>query len=269
MAHWLTAQGAEIVTVAGRDPEATASLARQFGATAVGIDQLRTEGQSLLLLAISDPALASVATSLAEKPQAEVALHTAGALDASVLAPLRAAGSSTGSLHPLMAFPGILADPGQADGKVFAFDGDPQAQALAVRLALSWSGIPVHVPAEARPIYHLAASLAAGGIVTLLATAAEMARKQGLPHELTEGYVALARGAIEQASQASELPGAITGPLARGDLGTFQRQIEILEKLDKGLAQAVMGLAELTLRLTSDKADTKSPPEARTEAPRA
>jgi predicted short-subunit dehydrogenase-like oxidoreductase (DUF2520 family) len=160
-----------------------------------------------------------------------------------------------------MAFPRVLTDPSQARGKVFALDGDPEARIMAERLALSLDGSPVHVSAEARPIYHLAASLAAGGVVTLLATASEMARQQGLPREVEEGYLALARGAIEQASQASDASDAITGPVARGDLDTFQRQVAILEGLDPELAKVVRGLANLTLRFTSSQGAGTERPE--------
>jgi len=264
LAHWLVARGAEIVEIGGRNPEPTASLARLLGASPAKIDRLQTGGQALLLLAVADPALESVATRLADRPQAAVVLHTAGALDASVLAPLRAAGSSTGSLHPLMAFPRTLTDPQEAAGSVFALDGDPEAQALAHRLARSWDGIPVPVPAAARPIYHLAASLAAGGIVTLLAAASEMAHQQGLPDDIMKGYFALARGAVEQASRSSDISSAITGPVARGDLDTFRRQIAILERLDEGLAQAVISLANLTLRFKSEEGDPGDLPEAPT-----
>jgi predicted short-subunit dehydrogenase-like oxidoreductase (DUF2520 family) len=264
----LTARGAEIIAVAGREPGRTDSVARQLGATAIAVEQLQTEGQELLLMTVSDPALPSVATVLADRPQAEVALHTAGALDASVLAPLQIAGSSTGSLHPLMAFPRVLTDPGQAAGMVFALDGDPPARDLAERIVLSWKGIPALVTAEDRPIYHLGASIAAGGVVTLLAAAFEMASRQGLPPEIMEGYLDLARGALEQASRSSRIADAITGPVARGDIETFQRQIESLEKLDPGLTQAVLGLADLTRRFTTRDADTDAPSQERTEAPR-
>ena len=264
LAHWLTARGAEIVTIAGRDPVHCDVLARRLGATVLGLDRLQTEDQDLLLVAVSDPALSAVATELARRPQARVVLHTAGAIDASVLEPLRSGGSSAGSMHPLMAFPEVLEDPAEADGKVFAVDGDPTAVDLATRLARSLNGRPVPVTAESRPIYHLGASLAAGGVVTLLAAAFEMARRQGLPAEVKEGYFALARGAIEQASRSSDVASAITGPLARGDLDTFQRQIEALEDLDPELARSVGDLANLTLRFTSQKGRSEAASRART-----
>src|SRR5687768_17323321 len=93
-----------------------------------GMADLASGGQDLLLIAVSDPALPEVAAILAQRPQAAVALHTSGCLDASVLAPLREAGSAVGSLHPLKAFPRPLPAPAEARGVFFAVDGDPPAR---------------------------------------------------------------------------------------------------------------------------------------------
>lgn len=268
LAHWLTACGAEIVAVAGRNAQHRDHLARQLGAEALDPDRLQTDSQDLLVVAVSDPAVASVANQLAGRPQAEIVLHTSGALDAAVLAPLQNVGSSIGAIHPLMAFPKVLEDPHLADGKVFALDGDPAALGLASRLALSWNGHPVRVTAEARPIYHLGASLAAGGVITLLAAAIEMANLQDLPPEIGEGYLALARGAIDQASRSGAVASAITGPLARGDLDTFRRQLQILEGLDPDLATAVENLASLTLRFAAKSGEARTPPEGQNRTPR-
>jgi predicted short-subunit dehydrogenase-like oxidoreductase (DUF2520 family) len=256
LTHWLIESGAEIVAIAGRSTDRARALADRLGASAVTVEQLTSPDQDLLLLAVSDPALPGVAEALASRPQAAVVLHTAGALDASVLTPLRSTTTKIGSMHPLMAFPKVLTDPRQATGAIFAIDGDQEAMVLARSLTLSWGGQAVEVPAQARPLYHLAASLAAGGIVTLLAAASEMASKQGLAPEIMHGYLNLARGALERASDASDISAAITGPLARGDLETFRREVEVLEGLDPDLAKAVLSLADLTLRFRPRQGQT-------------
>lgn len=211
------AAGAELVAVAGRG----------------ALGELATEGLDLLLLALPDAALPAAAAELARRPQAAVALHTSGSLDASVLAPLRAAGSAVGSLHPLKAFPEALGDPAEARGVFFAVDGDPLARQLAARLAEAWQGIPGEVPPEARPLYHFAATLAAGGIVTLLSAAGEVGSRLGLPMAVTRGYLELARGALAAAGRSLDaghpLAEAITGPVARGDVATLRRQLAALQ----------------------------------------
>jgi predicted short-subunit dehydrogenase-like oxidoreductase (DUF2520 family) len=217
LARWATAAGAELVAVAGRD----------------ALGKLATGGQDLLLLALPEAVLENAAAELARRPQAAVALHTSGSLDASVLAPLRAAGSAVGSLHPLKAFPEPLLDPAEARGVFFAVDGDPVARELAARLAAAWEGVPGEVPPAARPLYHFAATLAAGGVVTLLSAAGELGERLGLPVAVTRGYLELARGAVAAASRSLDagrpLAEAITGPVARGDVSTLRRQLAALQ----------------------------------------
>jgi len=232
LAAWLEAAGARRVAVAGRRDLA----------------DLSSSGQDLLLVSVPDPGLLEVAEVLARRPQAAVALHTSGCLDASALAPLRAAGSAVGSLHPLKAFPRPLPDPAQARGVFFAVDGDPPAAALAHRLAAAWGGVSGEISAEARPLYHFAATLAAGGVVTLLALAEDLARRLGLPEAAVRGYLELCRGAVAQAIETGAPAEVLTGPAARGDREVVARHLETLRRLAPDKLPLVLHLARETLR---------------------
>ena len=135
----------------------------------------------------------------------------------------------------------------------FAVDGDPQARDLAFRLAGAWGGVPGEVPAAARPLYHFAATLAAGGAVTLLAVAAEIAGRLGLPEAVARGYLELCHGAVSAASAGLDagqsLAEAITGPVARGDDATVARYTEALRQFDPERLALAETLAGETLRL--------------------
>jgi predicted short-subunit dehydrogenase-like oxidoreductase (DUF2520 family) len=241
VAGWAVAAGAELVAATGRD----------------GLAGFGSAGQDLLLIAVPDGALAEVAERLARRPQAAVALHTSGSRDAAVLAPLREACTAAGTLHPLKAFPRVLSAPEEARGVFFALDGEPAAQDLARRLVAAWGGVAGEVPAAARPLYHFAATLAAGGIATLLATAADLAARAGLPPEVAGGYLELARGTVAAAIAApasqERAPGAaalaaLTGPVARGDLVTVQRHLEALKAAAPERLPLAVELARETLR---------------------
>jgi predicted short-subunit dehydrogenase-like oxidoreductase (DUF2520 family) len=236
LAAWAEARGARCVEMAGRS----------------GLSTLTTAGQDLLLLAVPDGVLAGAAAELAGRPQAAVALHTSGSLGAGVLAPLRAAGTAVGSLHPLKAFPHPLPDPEQARGVFFAVDGDPAAQELAFRLARAWDAEPGEVPPEARTLYHFAATLAAGGVVTLLSVGEEIAGRLGLPDAVVRGYLELCRGAVSAAAAAHQsgepLAAALTGPAARGDRATIERQLEALAGVAPEKVPLVLELARESLR---------------------
>jgi len=240
LAAWAEAQGARCLAVAGRD----------------GVAGFSTAGQDLLLLAVPDGVLGEVAAALAAQPQAAVALHTSGSQDAEVLAPLRGVGmiggAAVGSLHPLKAFPQPLPDPDQAHGVFFALDGDPPARALAHRLAAAWGAEAAEVPAAARTLYHFAATLAAGGVVTLLALAEEIAVRLRLPAAVVRGYLELSRGAVAAAIEADAagrpVAAALTGPAARGDRATMERQLAALADLAPRKVRLVTDLARETLR---------------------
>jgi predicted short-subunit dehydrogenase-like oxidoreductase (DUF2520 family) len=238
LAAWAVAAGAELASAAGSAAAAS----------------LESAGQDLLLIAVPDGVLADVAARLALRPQAAVALHTSGSRGAAVLAPLRTAGSRTGALHPLKAFPRPLTDPAEARGVFFGLDGDGEALRLARRLVAAWGGVSGEVPERARPIYHFAATLAAGGVATLLATAADLAERAALPPAVAHGYLELARGTVAEALAATAGPGtapaaaALTGPVTRGDLETFALHLRALSAAAPERLPLALALARETLR---------------------
>lgn len=249
LARWAAAAGARAVAIAGRPGSpAAARLAIRLEARAVELDALDSSGCDLLLLALPDAELAAAAGRLAARAQAAVALHTAGALGASVLAPLAAAGSAVGSFHPLRAFPAPEPELAAARGTFFALDGDPAARALGARLAAAFDARCGEVPESARLLYHFAATLAAGGLATLVAAAFDLAERAGVPSAARPGYAALARGALEAALAADDPADAITGPAARGDVATLDGQLEALAASAPELLPLAVALARETLR---------------------
>jgi predicted short-subunit dehydrogenase-like oxidoreductase (DUF2520 family) len=232
LAAWAIAAGAELAQSVGSGE----------------LRELASEGQDFLLIAVPDGALVEVVARLAGRPHAAVVLHTSGGRGAAVLAPLRPTGSSAGSLHPLKAFPCPLPDPEQGRGVFFALDGDLAAMQLARRLVAAWAGVAGEVPEAARPIYHLAATLAAGGVATLLDTARDLAARIGLPPEVARGYLALARGTVAAAIAASPEPPPLTGPVARGDASAFDALLRALRRVAPEREALVLALARETLR---------------------
>lgn len=263
LAGWLTSQGAHCETVAARSRPGATPLATDLGAVAVAVDDLQSADVDMLLVAVPDPALAPLAAQLALRPQAPVVLHTSGRHAAKVLAALARPGRALGSFHPLKAFPRPLLDPAEARGVFFATDGDAAAQTLARRLGEALGGEVGEVPAASRLIYHLAATLAAGGVTTLVALAAEMAEREQLSPAVGRGYLALAQGALTAAAAAPAIPAAITGPVARGDWATFEAEVAALRETGSGAVDLVERLAVETARLAG-RERTPGTPTTRT-----
>jgi len=264
LAAWISEAGGSLLQVAGRRPGPAAALAAALGGEAVDLGSLTSPAAELLLVAVPDDALGPVAEQLALRPQAAVVLHTCGSRGASVLAPLAAGGAATGSFHPLAVFAGRLPHP--PPGLLCAVDGAAPARRLAERLAAAFGAEACAVEEAQREAYHLAAVLGAGGLVTLLALAAEVARNAGLPASLAPGYGALSRGALEAALAAPDPIDALTGPWARGDRGTVASHLALLEREGSGAGTTVAGLIRVALRLAAARGPLAPEAEALRDA---
>ncbi len=120
---------------------------------------------------------------------------------------------------------------------------------IARRLARRIGARPWSIPAAAKPLYHAAAAAAAGGTATLVALAAEAARRAGMPEaRALPAMAALAREAAGNVG-ARGFPAGLTGPLARGDEGTLRLHRRALARVPelgtvyRALAAAVRSAA--------------------------
>ncbi len=188
----------------------------------------------LILLAVHDDAVPAVAARLHAPASAAVA-HLSGAADASLLDTLPE-GPARGCWHPLQAFveraPGSLAVPPYA----VAVQGDPRAVALGHRLAAALGHPAVELAAGGRAAYHAAAVLASNCLVALQATALRTMGRAGVSAEdgwrllwpLVAGTLANLEG--------GPVPESLTGPVARGDARTVERNLRALTEDPQGRA---------------------------------
>src|SRR5579859_5612531 len=81
------------------------ALAQKTGAKAVLLDEVTPESE-IIWLCHTDDAIPGTAALLAKKAgwKNRIVFHSSGALTSSALAPLKIAGASTASLHPMMTF---------------------------------------------------------------------------------------------------------------------------------------------------------------------
>ncbi|HVA64497.1 MAG TPA: Rossmann-like and DUF2520 domain-containing protein [Terriglobales bacterium] len=229
LCRWLADAGLTPLAVVGR--RRPLALARRCGiANAWTTEdwQARLPGlaPASVLLAIPDDALAPLAARLApaRSPwRGWTVLHTSGARDAGVLAPLARRGAAVGSLHPMMTFPRAARPAPSPANLIFSFEGSPAARRQAAALVLRWRGVPLQLPPRAKTAYHLAATLVGPGAVVQMAAARHILRRAGLRGRQLERALAGLRSllTVTASNLADGLEAAWTGPLARGDRATL------------------------------------------------
>jgi predicted short-subunit dehydrogenase-like oxidoreductase (DUF2520 family) len=242
-----TGSGGTIVLV-GRQAAATKAFALTIpGAEAVALDDRLPLACDVLILAVPDDVIGSLARRISPRVACRFALHFSGALPSSELAPLSSGGAKLASMHPLRAFSGSGAD--DWSGAFVAIEGEESAAKTATRLCRHVGARPHPLAAENKPLYHAAATLAAGGSGSLLSLATRLWTRAGLSEE--EGRAALAGLAAGAVDAVARLPfdRALTGPVARRDVETVRLHRDALARVpDLGTLYAL--LARETLRRT-------------------
>jgi predicted short-subunit dehydrogenase-like oxidoreductase (DUF2520 family) len=181
------------------------------------------------------------ATHLAGK----IALHTNGALDRSVLAPLEKLGAATGSLHPLQTFTPNTAP--NLKGAICAIEGTPAALRMARRIARDLGCIPVVFAPQSKPAYHTAAALAAGHILAVEEAATRILIAVGFTRtQAVRALLPLTRQTLQNFERLGPTA-AWTGPLARRDFATVKKHAAALRKFPREYRDAYAALSRLAL----------------------
>ncbi len=224
----LSRAGWPIQAVASRDPGRREHFSALVGGSrAFAEPQALVEEVELIIVAVPDDAIAPLAASL-RLYGGQAMVHTSGALDADVLLPAQAAGTQVGSFHPLVAFADTERAVADLHGATVAIEGDDQLAALLAEMAEVIGAHPVRLASGSKAAYHAAAVLAAGGFVALLDAIAELGRVAGLDEAGAMAiYGPLIEGTLGNA-RALGIRAALTGPIARGDVGTLAAHLAAL-----------------------------------------
>lgn len=164
--------------------------------------------------------------------------------------PLRTCGCALGSLHPLQSLSDPTTVPERLHGAAAAVDGDARAVAVAEELANAVGLKCIHIPEQARSLYHAAAVFASNYVVVLAGVAQRLMEATGMPGEAASGALRHLISGTMQNLEAGDPLSALTGPVTRGDADTIRRHLAALSPEDadlyRVLARAAMSLVRLS-----------------------
>lgn len=237
----LRAAGYPIGSVVCRTSAAAREACRFIGGgIPKSMRQLDRIAGDILLVSTPDSAIATVARRLAALDQefdGRVALHASGSLDSRELSALKARGASVGSCHPLQSFTSAEFGVNLIGGSAFVIEGDREAVAVATRLARDAGGNPVRIRANRKPIYHAAAVMASGHVTTVIDASVEAMMAAGFGYaEALRNLLPLVAGTLSNIGRVGTRF-AITGPFARGDEATIERNRAALAAENEELAE--------------------------------
>ena len=206
----------------------------------------------VVIVAVRDGDVPKVAAALAEGGlvgHAKVAIvHCAGALGPEALAAARVGKASVAQMHPMISFaaPDLL--PELARGQLHV-DGDGAAVRAARRLGVSLGMTPRTIGGLDRVAYHAAAGLVANGAAALAAGGVELLERGGVDRATAAKMLGPLLRSVGDNVERLGLPGALTGPVRRGDAGAVERHLGTIVRLAPHLVgfYAAAGSAQLPL----------------------
>jgi len=228
----------------------------ELGFSAAGTIEAAVAEAELLFITTPDDAVAVVAgrlSALRSLGRLSAVFHTSGVLAASVLSGLGARGVGYASIHPVMTFSGSESDVGRIRGSTFCVEADSERSASVARGVCEQMGAEVVLlSGKSKVLHHLACVLASNFPLALLGAAVRVESDAGVPGDVGLKMLGhLASVAVKNAR--SQGPGlALTGPFARGDVGTIRLHLEWLKANSPELMQLYLILARETLRLALD-----------------
>lgn len=221
----------------------------------LNIDHLSLEALVLsadvLFITTQDGMIRTVAEKLSEnapiKP-GQVWIHCSGSLPSDVLRVKKCLPIDCLSLHPLKAFVSVEKALAILSGTHFGIEGDNEE--LGEGIVKDLGGIPHHILAEKKTLYHAGAVVASNYMVVLASLAVELFAEAGIQgEEALTSLLPLMKGTLYNLEQIG-LPQALTGPIARGDVQVVK---EHLDHLPSKLVEIYKSLGSKALELGENK----------------
>lgn len=207
------------------------------------------------VLAVGDDQIGAACAALAEAvPLAgSVVFHCSGALASDQLRAARDAGALVASVHPIRSFADPLAVVAQFAGTFCGVEGDAGALALLTSALRAIGAQPVPIDASAKTVYHAAAVFASNYLVTVLDAALRAYQAAGIPEpvarQLAQPLASESMANVFRLGAAA----ALTGPIARGDSATVERQQRAVDGWDPATGELYRALVAPTTALACRK----------------
>ena len=208
-----------------------AALCKQY-TEAYSLNQLPRD-LTLIFISVPDDSIESIAQKLAESyafsPKTIIA-HTSGALDSTILSPLRSHTTFLASIHPVQTFSGTDSDWKRLFRIHYGLEGSFSAIARLKKIVKRLYSDVLVLSRNQKTLYHISCVYASNYLIASMSAATHLANIIGLNEEESIKILQpLARATLENIMEKG-ISSAITGPIVRGDLGTIETHINQLRK---------------------------------------
>jgi predicted short-subunit dehydrogenase-like oxidoreductase (DUF2520 family) len=261
----LSEKGWPVVGVYSRTLSSAEKLARLLpNCRAYHTSQELADVAEMAFITTPDDAIAQVCREV-HWHEGQRVLHCSGAHSVDILEPAERLGAAVGSFHPLQTFADIDQAIANLPGSTFGLEAEEPLLSTLKELTSLLDGDWVELKPGDKVLYHVAAVFACNYLVTLLRLALDLWKGFGVSSgEATRALLPLLRGTLNNIDRIG-LPNCLTGPVARGDLGTIERHLNALNAKNPSLLTAYkeLGLQTIPIALAKGKVNERKAEEMR------
>ena len=226
----LASKGYPVVAVSSRSRTSAQKLARAVGSCRVfNNNQAVADNAELVFITTPDDAIAPVASQI-RWHRGQSVVHCSGAASTDILQPAKEWGAQVGAFHPLQTFASAQQAMENIPGSTFALEAEEPLLNTLKDMAAALDGQWVELKAKDKVLYHAAAVIACNYLVTLVKLATDLWQSFDVPpHQATQALLPLIRGTLNNIDTVG-IPQCLTGPIARGDIGTINKHLDALNQ---------------------------------------
>jgi predicted short-subunit dehydrogenase-like oxidoreductase (DUF2520 family) len=238
--HILQRKGERVVAVASRSDVSLDTVEKHIQGAMLTSDLVRAGKRgNVIIITTPDDLIADACLTLVSGEavkKGDYIVHMSGALGLDVLEPAEELGARTTCIHPLQTFADVRGAIKSIPGSVFAVTTRSEAtQTWAEELVLKLEGEPVLLAEKDKTLYHIGAVVASNLLVALEHAAELIYQEIGMQREKAlKALLPLIEGTVRNLKRLGT-ERALTGPVARGDIGVIRRHLEQLELEDREL----------------------------------
>lgn len=265
---WVEARVFEIQDVLTRSQQSAAEAVSFIGAgrAAAALSDMRQA--DVWLIATRDDAIRPSCETLADTDKItpdDIVFHVSGATPSSALESAAVRGALTASVHPIKTFPDAELAVQRFPGTYCGAEGHAGALRVLKPAFESIGATVFEIPADRKPIYHAGGVFSCNYLAALIETAIRAHEKAGIPRAASlKALEPLVRETVDAIFEKGPAR-ALTGPIARGDVATVERQLALLEDWDAGIGSLYreLGLVAVALAESDGRLDARRVAELR------
>lgn len=223
--------------------------------------QALADAMDFVFITTPDDVIGEVASAVKWR-RGQTVIHCSGANSTAVLSSAREQGAHVGCMHPCNSFASIQQSIQNLPGSTFTLEAEEPVLTDLKAFAGALNGRWMQLHEEDKALYHASVCIACNYLYTLVHLATDLWKHFDIPQaDAVAACMPILVGTMNNIEHVG-FPGCLTGPIARGDVGTIRKHLAALAESEPSLVPLYKALGLETIPIGVAKGTLSQPKAA-------